>query len=512
MRRRLWIANGTLAVALVAAATTAVHAIGDPGSGSTSTARTSTVSRGTVTATVTASGNLAANQSVGINFGSSGTVTDISVSVGQQVSQGQALAKIDDTKARESLASAQAGLAQAEGAYQTATQGESDQQKARDQKQVDGAQVSLENARTNLTDNQAINAQKVQAAQNQLTTDSNQQNADCSGSGASSTQCAQDRQKVAQDQQTLQSTQLQAQQSNDQAQGQVNSAQASLDQANATATVDAAPARPGAVASAQAQVDSANAQVAQAQTTLDQTVLKAPVAGTVVSISGKVGADSSSTSGSSGSTGSTGSASSGSSGSASSATSSSSASSSSSTSGFMVIGDLSQLQVTSMVAEADARKVAVGQSATATFSALNESASGRVAAVDLQQTVSNNVVEYGVTVTLDNPPSGLKLGQTASVAVTTGSRANVLRLATSAITRAGGLSTVSLRKDGKTTVQPVQTGLAGDTYTEITSGLSAGDVVVLPTSGGSTGGFTFPASGSGIPGGGVGAGRAGAGG
>ncbi len=45
----------------------------------------------------------------------------------------------------------------------------------------------------------------------------------------------------------------------------------------------------------------------------------------------------------------------------------------------------------------------------------------------------------------------------------------------------------------------MQTGLAGDSGTEITGGLAEGDVVVLPTSSGLPGGFTFP--GGGLPGG-----------
>ena len=40
------------------------------------------------------------------------------------------------------------------------------------------------------------------------------------------------------------------------------------------------------------------------------------------------------------------------------------------------------------------------QPATVTFSALNETATGTVTAIDLQDTVNNNVVEYGVTVSL----------------------------------------------------------------------------------------------------------------
>jgi hypothetical protein len=43
----------------------------------------------------------------------------------------------------------------------------------------------------------------------------------------------------------------------------------------------------------------------------------------------------------------------------------------------------------------------------------------------------------------------------------------------------------------------VTTGLKGDSETEILSGLSAGDVVILPQQTGGTGSFTFPGAGVG---------------
>ena len=70
---------------------------------------------------------------------------------------------------------------------------------------------------------------------------------------------------------------------------------------------------------------------------------------------------------------------------------------------------------------------------------------------------------------------------TANVSVIVASADNVLELPTSAITTTGRLSTVTLLKNGKQTTQTVTTGLAGDTDTQITSGLSAGDVVVEPS-------------------------------
>jgi hypothetical protein len=70
---------------------------------------------------------------------------------------------------------------------------------------------------------------------------------------------------------------------------------------------------------------------------------------------------------------------------------------------------------------------------------------------------------------------------TANVSVVDQTRANVLQLPSSAITTVGTNSTVQLLQNGKQTVTRVVTGLTGNAATEIVSGLSKGDVVVLPT-------------------------------
>ena len=78
--------------------------------------------------------------------------------------------------------------------------------------------------------------------------------------------------------------------------------------------------------------------------------------------------------------------------------------------------------MTADVAEADIAEVAVGQTATVTLSASGETLDATVTAVDAIETVTNNVVEYGVTVTIDKP-QGLRLGQSTQVVVTTGTKA-----------------------------------------------------------------------------------------
>jgi HlyD family secretion protein len=471
MKGKSVLINAGLAVVLVAVAAGSVFAVNSSPT-TTTTTPTATVGRGTVTKTVSASGNLSAKTTIGVDFsGSGGTVTEIDVTVGDTVTAGQALAKVDDTSAKQSLATASASLLAAKAQKSTTTQGLTSQQKARSEAQVRSAQVSVNNASTSVKQAQATYSRdktnqdalvkSAQAAYDNASDPAAKENAKSALTQAKNTRA---------------STLLRDSQQIETARGQLTSAKAALSSTKASNAVDAQPARSGSVQSADAQIASAEVQVEQAQTTLDQTTLRAPVGGTVVSVSGTVGGSSTA-------------------GAASSSTSSSSTSST--ITGFIVLSDMSELQVSTYVAEADAGNVEVGQHATVTFPALDQTAAGTLASIDLMSTVSNNVVEYGVTVTLDDPSSGLRLGQTASVSITVGSKADVLYVPSSAITKVGNLSTVVVRKDGGDTTTRVETGLVGDNGTEITSGLSEGDAVVLSTSTDSGGGFTFPGGGLG---------------
>jgi macrolide-specific efflux system membrane fusion protein len=120
-----------------------------------------------------------------------------------------------------------------------------------------------------------------------------------------------------------------------------------------------------------------------------------------------------------------------------------------------------------------------------------------------------------VTVTLTDPPGGLRIGATATVQVTTASAENVLLVPTAAVRTAGGRSTVTVLSGGKQVAKVVQAGAQGAQGTEIKSGLNEGDQVVIPDAGAGTGGGAFPTGrfpgGGGIGGGGIGGG-AGAGG
>jgi macrolide-specific efflux system membrane fusion protein len=173
-----------------------------------------------------------------------------------------------------------------------------------------------------------------------------------------------------------------------------------------------------------------------------------------------------------------------------------------------------------MFAEADATKIKAKQVAKVTWNALTStSVDAAVASVDPNSTTSNSVVSYGVVLSLSTVPAEARPGQTLTVDVTTGEVQNVIRVPSAAVRTAGGRRTVVVSANGQQTATQVEVGLEGDSFTEITSGLTVGEQVVLPTTttsstsgnnfgGGGLGGLT---GGGGFTGGG-GTGRTGGGG
>ena len=85
-----------------------------------------------------------------------------------------------------------------------------------------------------------------------------------------------------------------------------------------------------------------------------------------------------------------------------------------------------------------------------------------------------------MTVSITGAPASLKPGMTANVSVVTQEKDNVLELPSSAITATGNTAVVQvLQPNGKTVATTITIGMRGDTNDEITSGLKAGDKVVV---------------------------------
>ncbi len=274
-----------------------------------------------------------------------------------------------------------------------------------------------------------------------------------------------------------------AQESLDTAEANLTAAKAALSRAKSSSTSDSA-----TITSAQATVTSAEETLSSAQRAVDGTVLKAAMAGTVTAVNGTVGNSSSASAASTDSTTTT-------------------------SSGFIEIADLSKLQISADFAEADATRLKAGQKATVTWSALAEAtATGAVVSIAPTATTSNDVNTYAVTVSVDKAPDGVRIGQTVSAAVTVASAANVPRVPTAAVRSAGGQYTVQVVSGTQTQTVLVEVGVQGDTFDEITSGLSVGQQVVLQqTTSSNTGGNGLPGGLPNFPGGGVGGPPAGGG-
>lgn len=503
--------NVGLAVALVVVAFVGWKATGKA-KAAPAAVRTTTVLRGAVQATVTATGNVQAPMNLNVNFGTGGTLVAVYVKQGDQVQAGQPLAKVDSADAQSSLTTAQANLTTAQDKLRETEQGLTPAQQAQNsdslaqsQLQLQGAQQSLANAQNNA----AVDQQGLQRALDQANNQLNADVAACatpttsSGTGTGGGQSCSD--KLAADQNTVNSAQQaftagvnKDQQAIQSAQQAVATAQLGL-QSTQDANAAKAQVLPSAVAAAQAGVTQAQNAVTSAQKAVDATTLTAPAAGTVASINGVVGqtvSGGASNSSSSSSSGSTGGAATG-------------ASSSSSTgSGFITLTDLSGFQVKASFAEADAVKVQVGQPATVSLDAVpSEEIAGRVVQMDTSSTVSSNVVTYGVVIDLNDPPAGTKPGMTANVTVITASRADVLRLPSADVRRgAGNNATVVVMEAGKQVTKAVTVGLKGDDATEILSGVNQGDTVVEPALSLSTTATTTAGGGPRLGGGGLGGG------
>jgi len=517
--------------------------------------QTTTVSRGDVQSTVSASGKVISPGDIGLAPLVAGTLKTLNVKVGDHVSAGQTLAALDTSalktaetqalsaliSAKASVASAASQITQAQLAVDTANQNFGTQQDTISQNiityqaTVDAAKKALDDATANQafsakTYQQSIDSAKVALTAAQLNFDnyeglygpngitvsfcSNIQtingnctqlmsynatliNAKTSLDAAIQNQTA----SLLKDQQSLQALQT-----------AYNTALSNQKINLAKDSVSLVPFR-NAITTAQANLDNLKvtqnigsseptlAQLQQqiAQANYDQAVKNVAGASVIAPVSGDVASISTAVGGNVG-------------------TAFTQATNSTTATGFIVLTNTTALRVTASFSEADAAKILAGQDASFTFDALpNENATGKVLQVDLLPTTSGGVTSYSATFSVDGKVTGLKVGMTATATVITGYATGVIQVSAQAVTTRGGNSFVNVvtTKAGVqvTTPTPVIVGLKGDSADEIQSGLKEGEKVSLPTVtrttssngfavGGVPGGVTALAGAGGVGGGG----------
>jgi len=146
----------------------------------------------------------------------------------------------------------------------------------------------------------------------------------------------------------------------------------------------------------------------------------------------------------------------------------------------MVISKTGPLVAVLPVQESDAAAVVTGQDVSVALDAVPDlAARGKVTAVSPSATVVSGSVTYFVTVTLEGTDSRLKEGMTARATIVTAQRGGVLTVPTAAIHHQNDKTTVTTIQDGNRHAVVVTTGLVSTDRTEVVSGLSAGQSVVV---------------------------------
>jgi RND family efflux transporter MFP subunit len=126
-------------------------------------------------------------------------------------------------------------------------------------------------------------------------------------------------------------------------------------------------------------------------------------------------------------------------------------------------------------------KVKVGQQATVRVDGVDTPLTGTVATIGLLKasTSTSSTTTYPVMIALDPTDTTLYTGSGATVSVTIGQVDNALTVPSSAIHTEGSRTSVTMVANGVTESVTVTIGAVGTDRTQILSGLSAGDSVVL---------------------------------
>ena len=141
-----------------------------------------------------------------------------------------------------------------------------------------------------------------------------------------------------------------------------------------------------------------------------------------------------------------------------------------------VIDGPEQMKVTVSVSEALVPKLAIGDEAEVTVSAVDAAFTAQIRSVE--QTANAQTKLYTVTLTVPADVSGLLSGMFADVTFRTNASENAVVVPTEAILTSGEEQYVFVVENDTAKYVPVTTGLTGNGVTEITSGLQPGQQLV----------------------------------
>lgn len=429
---------------------------------------TAVVARRDLSATVMATGTIRAVVGAEVKVGSRipGRVEQLTVQIGDRVKAGQVIARLEQAELRAGVDKARAGLATAEARSAQVAQDLSviresaDTAIARETARLSAVRARLklvldgarpeEIAQAEATLRQAeanhslatANADRARALSDQELIARQEMDTALREMGVAAAQVHAAGEQVALTRARYRPEEIQI------AQDEVSQAEAGL--AGARAEAGKVGVKQREREAAERQVDEAQAALRMAQANLGYATISAPISGVVASVSTQQGETV--TSGSAAAQAPT----------------------------FVTIIDLARLEVHAYVDETDIGKVAMGQSAVFSVDAFPEGEfTGTVTAIYPKALIQLNVVTYDVVIATDDREGLLRPDMTANVTITVARREKVLAIPNAAVRREEGARYALVQHAEQTARRPIKTGWRDRTYTEVLSGLTEGERVVV---------------------------------
>lgn len=443
--------------------------------------QTISVKRQDLTVTVSANGTVQPQMSINVSPKTSGVLKRLFVKEGDVVKQGQVLAKMDDANLQGQLIQAQGQLAQAQANLQKLETGNRPQDIAQAQAELEQAQANLQKIKVGNRPQDIAQAQaKLESSQSllrqaELTFRQNQQ---LYQQGAISIRdwqnsIAQRDNAQAQVQEAQQALALQKVGSRTedilQAESQVKQRQEALSLLKAGSRIED-------IAQARAQVITARGSLKTIQTQVNDTVIRAPFAGTVTRKFADPGAFVTPTTAGSSVT---------------SATSSS------------ILSLASDNQIVTNVAESNIAQMSLAQKATIKADAYpGKTFEGKVIQISPQSIVQQNVTSFEVKVAiLSDNQKLLRSGMNVNVDFDAGKLSNVLVVPTVAIVREPQGTGVYIKgEENRPDFVPITTGITVNDATEVRSGLKGNEQIFMTFPEGKRPRSRVPGGSPGVPG------------
>jgi len=415
-------------------------------------ARTTTLAKGALSATVNATGAIQPESDVKLNFQATGKVAKVNVTKGDSVKKGVVIAKLDTADLEYALAQAQVGLVIANAGYSRTVDGPrtveitaalaslnaayasyNKIQTGPDSADITAAETGVRNAEVALRNAEAANDLAYKFATKDYPSSPTLTQLEQARNNLEAAKTQYDRVLRGADNAQL-STALQA----------IASSKAQLDRLQQ-------PVRQFNIDQATAEREKALIQIKQAQRRLDQAVIVAPMDGVVSAVNINEGEDSG-----------TG------------------------VVPAVVLVNNSILHIDITADEIDVAKVRPSLDVVITLDALpGTELNGTVDRVASTSTNVNGVVSYVVRVVLNKSDAPLRIGMTANASIVLDKRDGVLLAPNWSIRKdkASNKAFLTLKVDDKTTREiEVKTGLRNDNFSEIISGATEGQIVVAPQS------------------------------